>query len=244
MAKRDSTHIGPSRDEIIAARNQRTSASSREGIVIPGQDPINSEPGLMGQIQEAKEQIRKKTGNETSSTEGQDAQKDVEDALEMELDSLSMNADNPNPFFTPAYRTEIEKTLEPPQIDITGALFGRAKQTVTVNDQVKVEFQSIKGQESTLVESLATNEAEGESIAYYMQVKMMGFLAVGIVRVNEQVLPPLENDAGIVTPDTLKKRYDMVAKFNLMFLQLLAANHEWFEDRVRKALSPKAIVNF
>lgn len=201
-----------------------------------------------------KEDVEEKRRQEALRREEAESDKKTQAVVDEALKSMSrdeivqdiLDSQYPqNPFLDPSIIRTIEPTLTP--LDLGAALFGRATQTVPiVPGQIEVDFQSVKGHESLLMEQIL-RETVQETVRYYTQYSVILLLAVSVKEIrtptHTERLPALVNDSGKATIETIRARAAIVQTFSVELISLLSAHYLWFEGRVRKLLTPQAIKN-
>jgi len=145
----------------------------------------------------------------------------------------------------PRMRQQVEKRLEEIDVDFSTP-GGRITQTVSiVPGKLTVMFQSVSLEEDDYLRDLYSVPAaitmefmnsNPRSARKYFQGKFI----MGVCKINNEELVEHMMD-GKVEDKKYHEKEQQVRRYNVPFIELMVANYNWFEDRLRKATVYQAL---
>lgn len=139
---------------------------------------------------------------------------------------------------TPEVRERIERNAEP--IDFADVLTtGEVRQTVEIRPGLKVMFRSLSAEEDVYVKQLV--EAEGSTSAAEAK-RTLYILAMGIVKLNDEILPPHRDKDGEIDDDLLAKKFKRIYSLPAPVVTALSINYQWFVERIENwFINPESV---
>jgi hypothetical protein len=139
-------------------------------------------------------------------------------------------------------RNAIESDLEKLRIDDL-FLSGEIHQYVDViRGKLRVKFRTLRTQEDLYIKR-KLSEVKNENVRYAEDRLTVMYIAAHLVEINGQKLPDLADAMGKISDKNFDARFQQVSNLPQILIERVWVNLRWFEDRVRKALSPDFLGN-
>lgn len=141
-----------------------------------------------------------------------------------------------------AARKSVESDLDRLRIDDL-FLSGEIHQYVNViRGKLRVKFRTLRTQEDLYIKR-KLSEVKNENARYAEDRLVVMYISAHLVEINGQKLPELMDANGKIDDKNFEARFNQVSNIPQILIERIWVNLRWFEDRVRKALSPDFLGN-
>jgi hypothetical protein len=142
-------------------------------------------------------------------------------------------------------RKIVEERIKP--LDLSQLIMdGRATQLIPiVPDKYEPTFQSFTGQEELALKRLLMHERKGIEAPdrYLLDKFQLMTVALGVIKVNNTVLPGHLDEHGDFNDDLFWKKFNRVMKMPFHMLASIGVHYYWFDVRVRKLFVVEKLKN-
>lgn len=136
-----------------------------------------------------------------------------------------------------AARKRLEANLRPLQIDdlfVTGEIRQRVP---IIKDKLSIVFRTLNASEDLYIKR-RLNDVRNEVVRYAEDRFLMMQLAAHIAQINEEQMPAMTSSKNEIEDALFDQRFARVSKLPMVVIERVWVQWVWFQDRVKKAMSP------
>jgi hypothetical protein len=229
-AKKVVKSSGPTLPHLV--QNEKTP----QGLNLP---PISLSKETREQLEVISKQMQD-ASQEVAESESVALKQDETKILDPEFSSMNIPPDLS--IASVAARKKIESKLLPLRIDDL-FISGEIQQSVeVVEGKLKVVYRTLRSNEDLYIKK-KLSEVKTEVYRYAEDRMLLMYIAAHLVEVNGSKFVDLSDANGKIVDKNFDARFQQVSNLPQILIERIWVNLRWFEDRVRKALSPDFLEN-
>lgn len=139
-------------------------------------------------------------------------------------------------------RKRVEANLKPLRIDDL-FISGEIHQNVDIiSGKMTIKFRTLRTNEDLYIKR-KLSEVKNEAARYVEDRIIVMYICAHVVDINGDPLPLLTDANGNILDSNFDQRFKKISALPQVLIERIWVNLRWFEDRVRKALSPDFLGN-